>query len=839
MGREEDGQRLNAAMEAHAWVTVIGPPGVGKSSLARVQVGVSERPFGWVDLAGVHDLTGITTRMGSALDRDLSGDPARIAAVLASTELVLVFDNAEPVAATLALILQQAVAAGARDLLVTSRIALGGPGEHLLTLGPLDPAAACAMLSAHVARLAPALPLAEDDAFEALVDALDRLPLTLELVAPRLVVQTAAQVLAGLFSTHDAGALGLHAAISSSWERLSPLARRTLSALSRFRAPVPAQALSTVLGFDAVPPLLELVRESLVSVESRFSDRWVRTFDAVGAFARRAPEPASETEGRARWVTSELRACAQGVARDGGASSLRRARVRFVDLEAVLVWLRQEQPDRAAEVLLDCFAIIERILPYDRLHALSMEVAAATRGDLAARLGVAGAGVRVWMGDVEAARAELAAAAPGLEDPGERAWARLLDARMLELSGRLDEACAAADVVMADPGILPPARQAHAHRIHGGILRSAGQLERALATLNAAVDLARTTGSIWEEGMIRCELASLLGIRDLHGAEAHLTAALAADARLGGDLAYRERVLCNLAILRAECAPDRAPAVMDESILLARRGGRSLVVAYLRALDAVAALLRGDPRAVVEARLVDSIEETAVVGPGYAHRNAQVTWSALPLLHGEPAPALARARGALERADASARPWLEAVVGLAQAQAGHPPQGPVVAPEDAALALVWARIAGARGDDASAAVSAATERLAPWPDQLSAVLLRASACLEAGSPARLLEVEPGGAWFAVDGHRVELGRRDAARRVLRALVDAHPSARVCEPEELFAAGWPETRISPLSARQRVYTTVRDLRRIGLEGLLQTSGPGYRLDPALEITLGGA
>jgi DNA-binding SARP family transcriptional activator len=87
-----------------------------------------------------------------------------------------------------------------------------------------------------------------------------------------------------------------------------------------------------------------------------------------------------------------------------------------------------------------------------------------------------------------------------------------------------------------------------------------------------------------------------------------------------------------------------------------------------------------------------------------------------------------------------------------------------------------------------------------------------------------------------DGRCFDFGRRVAPRRLLLALALArheHPG-RVLGPEELIAAGWPDERMRPEAARQRLRTAIWTLRKLGLEPLLRTRDDGYLLDPHVPL-----
>jgi hypothetical protein len=86
----------------------------------------------------------------------------------------------------------------------------------------------------------------------------------------------------------------------------------------------------------------------------------------------------------------------------------------------------------------------------------------------------------------------------------------------------------------------------------------------------------------------------------------------------------------------------------------------------------------------------------------------------------------------------------------------------------------------------------------------------------------------------VGGKRVSLERRAVLRRVLEALVAAHPVGEVLGPDAILGAGWPGEDFSYDSGRNRMYVALSSLRNLGLRDLLQRHGDGWRLDPALVI-----
>jgi len=53
-------------------------------------------------------------------------------------------------------------------------------------------------------------------------------------------------------------------------------------------------------------------------------------------------------------------------------------------------------------------------------------------------------------------------------------------------------------------------------------------------------------------------------------------------------------------------------------------------------------------------------------------------------------------------------------------------------------------------------------------------------------------------------------------------------------EALTAAGWPGQRLLPDAACQRVYTAIRQLRRMGLEGSVITQDDGYLIPAQVRV-----
>ena len=206
-GRDADLAQLLALLQQHRLLTLLGPPGVGKTRLAQAVVAA------WVaagdaallvDLATVADAAGLETAVRLALGLADSGPSHQTdnawMVLLAEQRLLLVLDNCEHLAAALARLAAALLAhAPGLRLLATSQRPLGLPAEQQLRLHPLpvpinaDPANAQAnpalqLLLARVRALDQGFALADGD-LPAAVDLcrqLDGLPLAIELAAVRV-----------------------------------------------------------------------------------------------------------------------------------------------------------------------------------------------------------------------------------------------------------------------------------------------------------------------------------------------------------------------------------------------------------------------------------------------------------------------------------------------------------------------------------------------------------------------------------------------------------------------------------------------------------------------------
>ena len=322
LGREDEVadalDRLAVSGGPARLLTIVGPPGVGKTRLA---IEVAERAFRkfdvppvFVDLSVISDPTEVPARIASTVATPSAAlvDVLTLAThALRRVPTLLVLDNFEHVIDAADHI--RALLEGCPDLtcLVTSRTPLDLYGEHCLPLDPLpvdgspaDPEAsspALALLGERASAVDPRLAsVADDPAAVELCRLLDGLPLALELAARRLrdnppselveLLRDGSDVLVGAGRGRDARLGSASGSIEWSYDLLDPSCRRLLRVAGTCAASFDADLLAALSGEErpSEEALQELVRHGLVRATLPEAGR-TRRFDllmVVRQFAR-------------------------------------------------------------------------------------------------------------------------------------------------------------------------------------------------------------------------------------------------------------------------------------------------------------------------------------------------------------------------------------------------------------------------------------------------------------------------------------------------------------------------------------------------------------------------
>lgn len=166
-GRTEVIETLTRLLGEHRLVTIVGPGGMGKTSVAlavadRMRPGLKDGVH-LVDLAPLADARLVPTAVASALGLGvMSEDPLPgLIALLRGRNMLIVLDNCEHVIDSAALFAETVARSGGGRLriLATSREAMGVPGERVLRLAPLALPESSERLTATAAMNYPAVQL--------------------------------------------------------------------------------------------------------------------------------------------------------------------------------------------------------------------------------------------------------------------------------------------------------------------------------------------------------------------------------------------------------------------------------------------------------------------------------------------------------------------------------------------------------------------------------------------------------------------------------------------------------------------------------------------------------
>ncbi|HVK33382.1 MAG TPA: winged helix-turn-helix domain-containing protein [Burkholderiaceae bacterium] len=210
-GRDEDLQRVQAALAERRLVTLAGPGGIGKTRLALASAAASRFGDGHVvvELAALVDAGHLVHALSRSLGLPPGSGKAALHSALRPLQLLLVLDNAEHLLEGVAAQATELLAAAPRlRLLVTSREPLHVDEEQVLRLDGLalpandDPAAvraspAVALLCTRVQARDPHFALTDEQApvAAALCRRLEGIPLAIELAAARVPLLGLAGVL--------------------------------------------------------------------------------------------------------------------------------------------------------------------------------------------------------------------------------------------------------------------------------------------------------------------------------------------------------------------------------------------------------------------------------------------------------------------------------------------------------------------------------------------------------------------------------------------------------------------------------------------------------------------
>lgn len=784
--------RLEATVRDQSLVTLVGPPGMGKSRLAAA---VRDRFDAWsCDLAGAQSTEDACDAVALGLGVDADGTPdGAIARRLAGTEdAILVLDNFDHLAERSPdLIGPWRDAAPSLHLLVTSRERLRLGGECVFRVPPLSAGVGVAVLVERLRRSRPDFvpTAAERQQLADIAVALDGIPLALELAAGPIEalgvsgfrdrLEERLSLLDRNRRDADPRQATLRGAIDDSWAALSEGAAEVLRRCSVFRGGFDLEAADAVVGRRAWSALEDLRDRSLVwmPVPGRFA-----LYESIRLFAAEKLEADDDRD---------------AVAARHGAHYVTRAmpRVAAYETTGTLAPSLVEEHENLRAALDDALARRDPRAARDALLALgpSFETRGPTRQYLAAL-------DRVLALDIETPARLYVARGAARRTLGRPAEAQRDLAQALECD---------------DPNV-----RMMAHKELGLIHHDRRDLDEARAHYGHALELAEKTDQRRVTAMLTGNLGALDHDRGAFESAQQAYREAIDQLRIVGDPRLEGIFLVNAAVLAHE------EGRRDVARRGYRRGLELLEGGVDRRFEAIArgnlAVLDHEEGALDAAAAGHETALAALMQFGDAHSEslARARLAAIRALQGQLDEAQ-RGFDAAERQVAGRSPVATALVHLYRAffdlAAGDEP-GAVARLERAQ-----------RRHDEQPALSEVSD------DARFALRLLAHSLSSPGVAG--LEVGTDSDWFRVPGGPpVSLAQHASGRLLLSALVDLrlrNPEA-VMTPEDLFTAGWPGVTIDPRSAKNRLHVALAKLRKLGLKPYLNRASGGYRLDPAVPV-----
>jgi predicted ATPase len=887
---------LRAVIDAFAGgtrlLTLVGLGGTGKTRLAleAARVLAREHPLEggehFCDLSharGEDDVCrAVASSLGVALERGAGAALLLARALAARPPTLLVLDNFEQIVAV-----APATAGAWLDaapelrLLVTSREPLRLQGETLLEVLPLptvhgsegrSDAAELFVERARALRAGAAVEC-EPSVIDRIVEALDGLPLAIELAAARLAVLSPGELLELLprpFELLTRGARdlpdrqsSLERALDWSWDRLDDHERAAFAQCSVFHGGFTRDAAEAVLepapagAGERAPSTLDLLQslreKSLLVVDASRSDQPPRfaMLATVRAYAEvRLRAAGGYRAARARHAAHYLQRARAAAAGLSGLESRRHLAALTAELDnlAAIVDGAAEGGDEAALAL----SVLLALEPFFDLRGPAFDALPRLDAALEAMAGEQSApSSSELLGEARRLRGKLrrmhAMLGPAVEDievalACARARAdRVAEGRALvdlglvhRAAGRSPEVerTAVSSVALLESAGAPPALLAFARGLVAIGAHSQGRLEEARPVYRRALDELAAAGDRRAEGVLLGSYGFLC--QDL------------------GDLDEAERQYQRALEIHRDLGNRRSEGVVLGYLGNVQRSRRDLEGALSRYADATALLReQGDEQfegvfymdwgilLLDHGRPDEAIAqfEEALVHLG---RAGDVRCAALVLGH------LGAVYAAASRIAEAERCFDEAAAKLRVS--GDPHFGQVVAVLAGQLDVartLSARASGRTGEadralEAARARLDAAERVQRPSEHVLFARRRLQRALDAAEPpADALVVAPDASWFrAPHATPSDLTTRPPLRNMLGALADARLRApgEALAADALFAAGWPGERIQRGAMHNRVRVALSTLRKLGLAAALVRSEGGWLLDPAVPLVL---
>jgi predicted ATPase len=385
IGRTDDLESLQELVDRSRLVTVTGPPGAGKTRLAR-EFGLRCDGFtggAWFcDVTDASTVDDVATKVAAALEFDLAGDAPAVdfvGSLLAERGPTLVIlDNFEHlVDHGPETVSRWHDVSPETFFVVTSRETLRLRGERRLELAPLPDDEATDLFVERARAAQHDFDADADDVLGDLVERLDRLPLAIELAAARVTSLAPAEILRRLDqrfrllrSPHRGRKRAtLRGAIDWSWQLLDEDERSALAQLTVFRDGFDLDAAEAVVEVDSdawIPDLLDALRHksllrATTSGETRYS-----MYESIAEFVRDQELDVDGVEARhAAYFTEWGRATIRRLNGTDGERQLTRLREERANIRAAYSRCRTSQPETAADLAAVLDALMRLVGPPD------------------------------------------------------------------------------------------------------------------------------------------------------------------------------------------------------------------------------------------------------------------------------------------------------------------------------------------------------------------------------------------------------------------------------------------------------------------------------------------
>lgn len=836
--------RVRLADPTNRVLTLRGPGGVGKTTLARNIAAERRAPFVELDLCSNAD--DIASAFGEALGLpDVLRNFGGVIQHLSDAEVSLViFDNAEHITEFVHQSISGWLEGTGVCFLVTSRERTGVDNESIVDVMPLENDDALELFELRAQEASRRFVLDDSNREDAkrLIDLVDGLPLAIELAAARMKILTPAQVCDRLGEQFEllrnkGDVVDRHATLDAcvewSWNLLTEQMREALRQVSIFRGSFTIDEAEAVVASSGWvgDDIEELVERSLIWVERSDDLLKFSLYDGVRRFVdRRCSVDPALIERYALFLRDRVL----------GQILVHRDLTNILHAFDLCI---DDRPDIAVELLVEARQKLWRSGFLARVFEMLDRALAVPDLDPMWRAGAQAALASSHYGLMEYSRQmEALDAAEALIEGDDRPYARRTRAHVALLRGvradeehHLDEA----DVFYAQAkehlDVLPPAQKAHLLAACGLASLRRGRLEQAISEHEESIDAARRSpDSVLLARTLSWSSNGYIASRQLERAISRLEEALEI---------YEDH---EDVISRAVAEYALAQALIDTDIgrakVMAEIAMESAKVGRLRVLEAMTKVL--------VARLHPSDESASTIrramrvfGEDSSHNDRWSAWVSLLVV-------LVR-QGELDAAAQEASFLVTAATRVATDQEQH-----------------WCRryLAAIHATREDREEMYASIEDAPFTEALERALQRGEVSevdsktfsdpylrfIHDNSPLHLdllQEVlsgrtdrrelrllDDGNIAILPDETQIELESRYVLKRLLLAMCASQEESPGVSMtlEDLVEAGWPDEQMTYESGIRRVYSAIRNLRKLGLEEIVLTGENGYLIDPDLRI-----